>query len=218
MDLPRIQLQGISMVFLGQFNPAIFQPAWFASEGLIPEKEAENAEVQIIHPEFASFSLEWLNFRVGLERLSMETVKEPYYEILRDLAIGTFRLLRHTPIQALGINRSVHIAAESEEQWHDFGHSLAPKEPWGGILETPGLRQLVMQGKRKDGYNGFIRVIVEPSSRYQQSVFLSVNDHIELEKSEPTVGCKEIIEALASSWEQSMNASDDIITNLWKKT
>jgi hypothetical protein len=32
-------------VVLGSFNPAIFQPAWFAKQGLLSAEEANGAEI-----------------------------------------------------------------------------------------------------------------------------------------------------------------------------
>jgi hypothetical protein len=29
------QIRGLTFVLIGEFNPTIFQPAWFASEGLL---------------------------------------------------------------------------------------------------------------------------------------------------------------------------------------
>ena len=32
------EISGVSVVLLGDFNPAIFTPAWFALHGLLPEE------------------------------------------------------------------------------------------------------------------------------------------------------------------------------------
>jgi hypothetical protein len=37
--------------------------------------------------------------------------------LIRDLVLGTFQLLRHTPIKAMGVNREAVFAMESEEEW-----------------------------------------------------------------------------------------------------
>ena len=41
------EISGVGVVLLGDFNPAIFTPAWFALHGLLPESAADNAELQI---------------------------------------------------------------------------------------------------------------------------------------------------------------------------
>ena len=43
------ELYRISIVLLGNFNPKIFQSAWFASQNLIRKIEANEAKIEIIH-------------------------------------------------------------------------------------------------------------------------------------------------------------------------
>ncbi len=81
------EIQGSSIVLLGDLNPKIFQPAWFAAEKLIRKPEAEAAEIEIIHPEVVIFNLEWLRLEVTRERFSASTTQEPYYEFIRDFQI-----------------------------------------------------------------------------------------------------------------------------------
>ena len=35
------EISDVSVVLLGDFNPAIFTPAWFALHGLLPERVAD---------------------------------------------------------------------------------------------------------------------------------------------------------------------------------
>ncbi|MGH7802265.1 MAG: hypothetical protein ACREOW_16845 [Thermodesulfobacteriota bacterium] len=128
------KIQGLSIVLVGDFNPKIFQPAWFGMEGLIRKNEVETADIQIIHSDVVAFNVkDWLSFNVTRERLSAETAQEAYYEILRDLIVGTFKILRHTPIKMMGINHTRHFLMDSEQEWHKFGDKLAPKEYWKSL-------------------------------------------------------------------------------------
>jgi hypothetical protein len=46
------EIQGISIVLLVDFNPKIFQPAWFAAQNLIRQQEADEATIHIkVHPD-----------------------------------------------------------------------------------------------------------------------------------------------------------------------
>ena len=130
------EIKNLNIVFLGDFNPKIFQPAWFAAENLIRQRESEDAKIEIIHPEIVVIIFDWGRLEVTRDRFVLSTKQDPYYEILRDLVIGTFRLLRHTPIKMVGINTEMHFRMRSIKEWHDFGHLLAPKEIWKGILES----------------------------------------------------------------------------------
>ena len=53
MREPDKQFKGV--VLVGKFNPVIFQPSWFSSQGLIKEKDADSAEVNIIQLVYHSF-------------------------------------------------------------------------------------------------------------------------------------------------------------------
>lgn len=217
MDGHQPQIQGVTVVLLGDFNPKIFQPAWFSAEGLIRDKEAEKAEIEIIHSDVVSFTLDWLRFQVTPERLLAATTQEPYYEPLRDLILGTFSLLRHTPIDKMGINREMHFRLSSEESWHTFGHRLAPKTIWNGILHEPGMRSLTMEGKRQDDYKGCIRAQVEPSVRVHPGVYIKVNDHYEVEDQHPGTGCEAILEMFENSWNESLQRASQIGQALMEK-
>jgi len=214
MSQPKLELEGVGIVLVGSFNPQIFQPAWFAAEGLIPKEEEEAAKIELIHREIASFSTDWFQLQVATDRFSAATTQSSFYESLRDLVLGTFRLLRHTPILKMGINRDFHFRMASEEAWHAFGHKVAPKEPWAGILKEPGMRSLTIEGQRSDGLRGYIHVRVEPSVRVRPGVFINVNDHYEAQNIETGRGCDEIIDILDREWRTSLERSSHIALSL----
>lgn len=203
------QLESVSLVLLGQFNPAIFQPAWFAVENLVRPQEAESAEVQLIHPEATVLRMEWLQLNIVRNRFQASTLQSSYFEPLRDLIVGLFSLLNHTPVIALGINREFHFRLDSEKQWHKLGDRLAPKQHWQ-LLKKPGLRSLSIEGQRDDGYEGHLLVRVEPSPRYEQSIYVEVNDHYELRAATVKYGgVEKLIEILTSQWTRSMERSEE---------
>lgn len=207
MTSPKLETEGHSIVFLGSFNPQIFQPAWFSNQNLLRKEESETAKIEIIHREVVTFSTDWLRLEVTPERIIFSTTQSQYYEPLRDLALGTFRILHHTPIAKMGLNRDLHFLMASEETWHAIGHKLAPKEIWKTILEAPGLNSLTMQGKRPDLYKGAINVKVEPSSKVKPGVFILVNDHFESTEEEPSQGADKFLEMLENSWKSSIARS-----------
>jgi hypothetical protein len=217
MGTPQPEIHSISLVLLGDFNPKIFQPAWFAFEELIRKQEAEEANIEIVHPDAVSFALEWLRLQVTRERFTASTTQEPYYEFVRDLVLGTFNLLRHTPLHKMGINVEKHFRMDSEDAWHAFGDRLAPKDLWQDIIDTPGLRSLTMEGKRPDGLKGYIHIQVEPSVRIHPGVYFRVNDHYEVEDPQSVLGSKDILTLLERSWDESLQRSDRIMSTLLEK-
>lgn len=215
----RPEIQGLSIVLLGDFNPKIFQPAWFAAQGLIGPQESEEAQasVEIIHPDVAIFRLDWLTLQVTRERFLAATAQEAYAEAVRDLVLGTFTLLRHTPAGVMGINREMHFRMRSETEWHAFGDRLAPKAPWNDVLKKPGMRRLDMEGVRPDDLPGYIRVRVEPSAKIRPGVYFHVNDHYTVADPTTVVGCDQMIDILGVRWDESVVRSRTIIDALYNQ-
>ena len=100
----QIKSQKQNIVLIGDFNPHIFQPHWFAYHKLLGEDECKSAKIDIVHSDITIFRLDWLKFEITRERVVAMTSFDQYYEVLRDLIIGTFNILTHTPIRMMGIN------------------------------------------------------------------------------------------------------------------
>ncbi len=217
MNCP-IKQEQISIVLIGSFNPAIFQPAWFAAHDLIPsdKNKVPSATLNVSHPEITDFSVaghggtESFHLQVIPQRLVLTTLSTAFYDSLRDLALGTFRILSHTPIAKMGINRAFHFEMPSKDAWNSVDDRLAPKNDWRKVLKEPGLIGLTIQGQRADNYKGYIQVKLEPSAKFQYGVFVEVNDHFEVAKMENLQGCTELTEILANVWQASMSQAEKI--------
>jgi len=208
------ETNGLSVVLLGNFNPKIFQPQWFAAQGLLRGLEAEDADIEIVHNDITIFCLDWLRLEVTRERFLAATEQEAYFEILIDFINGAFSLLKHTPIGMMGINSDAHYRLRSEEKWHGIGDKLAPKDVWKGILEKPGMRRLDMYEPRENGPKGHARIRVEPSKKCHPGIYVNYNDHFEVEDPPNVIGCEEIISMLLFHWQQSVGKADSIALNL----
>jgi hypothetical protein len=192
------EILGASVVLLGQFNPAIFSPAWLAKTGVISEEEAAAAEKPVTHPQIAHISIEHLTIGVETGRFSVSVTSDPIVRVL-DITVQLFRdLLSHTPLRAFGINYSEDWRVESFQKRLALGRALAPIGPWGAWGEslnsddpdrTGGLLELVMkkpfapEGDGATKMEGHQRVSIGPSSEIKdkyRSVSMSVNHHREL--------------------------------------
>lgn len=217
MSTPDQQVLGIALVVVGQFNPAIFHPQWLSAEGMIRPDESKTATLNVVHPEVAEFTLAApesgsMTMQVTRERLTATTEDARRYEVMRDLVVGVLGVLRHTPVGKLGINVEAHLP-KPKDQLDKIGHRLAPKEPWAGVLEKPGLAQLAMRGARPDGLQGYIMVTVSPSARLKPGVVVAVNDHFESEPSDGS-GTDRIQEILTQQWAASIKRSRHIVASL----
>ncbi|WP_200335611.1 hypothetical protein [Thiocystis violacea] len=207
--------EDVAIVLIGDFNPMIFQPAWFALEGLIRKSEAEDAHVEIIHHDIASFRLDWLSVDVLPDRFTARIRSEAFRTQLRDLVVGAFSKLPHTPTRQLGINLTQRYRFATDAEWHKFGHYLAPKSPWSHLLENPGMLGLHVKGTRPDQEPGHVVVSVEPIRPGFAS--LRVNDHFEqatdTDQDHPTATPR-FVEQIAADFEASLQRADQIIDGL----
>ena len=55
MPTPERYAEAASVVLVGQFNPAIFQPAWFIAEELLPTDLERDVALDVVSPQFTSF-------------------------------------------------------------------------------------------------------------------------------------------------------------------
>ena len=170
-----------AVVLRGSFNPAIFHPSWFARLEIVPEGEADQAKIELVHRDIAQFSLGGMKLLVTADQFLVSTDFEDLVLPLRDLVLATFSNLCHTPLRAMGVNCSAHYSMESEAEWHSYGHRLVPKENlWEPILHKPGTAKVVVQGERGDEHKGYVQITVEPSKEFPPGLFIGVNDHFAL--------------------------------------
>lgn len=218
---------GCSIVLLGQFNPAIFQPAWLKELTIEPGASADQIDLKLIHRDLASFSIEnTRSYHVEKERFQLETASGPWVKI-SDICNQIFgEHLIHTPLRAFGINRSVHFRLPTSEARMALGRKLAPIDPWGDFgssLENDdpelegGLQSLVMRRISKlDEASVQTNVTIEPSGRIAdgRGVFMQINAHYSLTEEEDTQGASKVMELLVTHFEQSIDEAESIITSI----
>ena len=52
------KIEAVDVVLLGNFNPAIFTPAWFELHGLLPQGAGTRAKLDIAHERIVQFRYE----------------------------------------------------------------------------------------------------------------------------------------------------------------
>ncbi len=203
----------VNIVLRGQFNPALFHPAWFAASELIRRQEADAAKIVMIHPGAAVFTIEWLQLNVTPDRFQVATTQAAYFETLRDLVVGTLAL-SSPPLRALGFNYGCHYRIDSMEICHNIGDLLAPKEHWKSLLDEPGLLDVTMQGKRRDNRTGYVQVQVQPSNIVKPGIYVAVNDHYQLAGEEPLRNVTEPEVILKGEWTSFIAKANGISKSL----
>lgn len=206
-----VEKEGASIVVVGQFNPSIFQPQWFAREGLLRPSEADEAALEVVHGEVTNFSTAWFQLLVTRDRFTVTTFQQHSHAALRDLIVGAFQLLKHTPTLALGLNADMHFRMRDVEEWHQIGRRFAPPAPWEGFLEQPGMASVAMRGPRTSGPLGYVEYRIEPSQMIKPNgVFVLVNNHYAPKDGTPYAPTTDwLLAVLASEWSTVIKHSQE---------
>lgn len=195
------QIQELSLVVVGDFNPAILHPSWFAGSNLIRSSEAQEAKLEVVHHELASFELSWMRLDSTTNRLSVSTRQEPYFAPLRDLLEGLMTLLEHTPVHALGINWGFYYSLPDKSAYDKFGHSLAPKQFWSPGLVDPKTLRVVIREEYPRTHKGYIDAAIAAEGKLPHCVYLFVNDHIVLDSSTNERPTNQLKRLLSENWD-----------------
>ncbi|WP_414495576.1 hypothetical protein [Stenotrophomonas maltophilia] len=204
-----------TLVLVGPVSPALFHPEWFKSNGLIKAREADSAEIQMVNSNISLFKNDWLNVDVRPERIQLRTEQEPFFPVLRDLALGCLNCLPRVPFRQLGINWEYSIQFPDRGSYDNFGHALAPKAPWQDVVKNPGMLGVAMQSDQDDGYEGTRNYSVRPdlSGDVSFQAIISHNDHYSFESKEvrsPNL----VIECISERWEGSRANFDRVASHL----
>ena len=222
----RLEMDTVSVVVVGNFNPAIFTPAWFALHELLPEGAATSAELGVAHPEITQFESDWLNLQVTAGRFVVQTTQAPYIRVC-DLAIRVFKEhLPHTPLRTFGINREVHFCVGSTAERDRIGRALAPVQPWGtwgqrlgasgeqGGMTSLTMTQVAIEGRPS---NDQINVTVEPSRLVgddRLGVYVRVNDHHTAGGTDGPRVSGRLMEVLEKNFDSSLVWCENIIDHI----
>jgi hypothetical protein len=209
----RKKSEGRSVVVLGTFNPAIITAPWLALEGLVSKSALERSplegpSLEVAHPDLSKFHVGYLNYLVQRDRLQIDSSDSRGFPDVPLKAIAILELLRHTPVQHVGLNIEFHAEFESTQERDQFGESLAPKARWNTLVTDPKLFSLVMHCDRSE--NKVTRVTIAPSETLPETgVKISVNDHHELVGG--TAAATALMSQATASYARSITIAQEIV-------
>lgn len=221
------EVTSASIVAIGAFNPAIFSPDWLEANGLIGSDDAkemrDKPNLIITHQvtvlEAAGFVLQVDENRFNVSSKGVVT------PALRDLVMGIFEVLPHSPINALGQNFDTMFKFLDEKAYHQVGDALAPKSIWGKVFDSEkfvaGLERLVIkieEGKRFGEVKtaNCTNVTISRGATSFPAINFSYNDHHDLTKDrvEGQTSAEQAASIVRSSWEESWRFSGDVFKRL----
>ena len=211
------EISGSSIVLAGSFNPGIYQPQWFAKQELLSQGEADSADIKVIAQGISHFETEQFTILVTMDRFVAMSNPSSSPAPLKDLVMGTFFILGHTPITAMGLNNHMHFAMRTEERWHEVGDRLAPKDGWKGIIEgRPGLLSMTIQSPLSAVPGALLNVKIETSGQISLGIYFETNEHYPASE---TTKLKDLMELLGKRWEEANVYSTAVVNHIldWAK-
>lgn len=208
------RLATVIVEFRGDLNPAIFQPDWLAANDLIDRGDREYAlepdeSRVVVSAEFTGSQYPWVV--VETTRRSCRLTALPATETpdrIRDLGIGMFELLDHTPLRSLGVTYHWHLALEPEH-WDALATRLAPPEPVAALIDDARLETLEYVATRGEGE---LTLGVEPSHREGFTAWIYVEDERDLEEGPDSAA--RAVQLLDKEWDEMRSNADRIMTGL----
>jgi hypothetical protein len=213
------EAEGLDVVLVGSFNPAIFHPEWFFRQGIVTEQDANEAKVQDVSGEITIVQICGILLQCVSDKFGFSTKNISNAERMQDMTRQTFRLLSHTPITACGINPHVHYLVASDAYWHKIGHTLAPKElVWNEILDRPGMQSLTIKAPRNGDFPGEINVTVEPSAKHRPGVFVKANNHYAIPEAAVHDRAAELVmKFIEAEWKPACNMARKVAEQIFTR-
>lgn len=201
----------LSIVLIGQFNPAIVTPQWLALKKLIRESEAENSSIQITHPEVSQFSLPFADFSIVKNKFQVNCSDGSQFDTVRDLVTSIFIILSETPVSGIGINHIYHFDLSDHDTYFNFGNWLSPQSIWDESLKKSGLIDLKVIEADFSDTGVKKQVQLNPSELHRPyGAKFQLNYHIELTKAPD----KSISNTIIENWEISKEEASTIFKRL----
>ena len=218
-------VEDTTIVFIGSFGPEQFQPRWFSANDLIGEAEAKQAQVDVVSQVATRFRIATTDMTVMVEENRFSVSVPVFVDSAFDLILNTFeRVLPGQSISALGINKTVHFDAGSNDARTRVGKMLAPPQQWGSFgdlimkdnesgdpTKIGGMVSLSMRRTRSDG-SGTVTARIEPSVKLPLTgIYLTINDHFDIKDN---MNAKAACLTLREQWEDSRSLAHSIIDHV----
>ncbi len=216
------------IIATGDFNPAIFSADWLESNGLIGKSDADDARAgaqgatYLVSHQVTAFETKWFALQVLENQFSL-TSKDALSHAFRDLAVGIFQLVSHTPVSAVGLNFLAHFKMASEEEHYRLGDVLAPKDIWNKLypteaVGTANLTMRIQPSPRGEPQKTLDekRISLQPSPKFKFGVVLSYNDHHDVtEAAEQNLRPAELAASIIEKqWETAWQDSSRVFEGL----
>lgn len=227
---PTLEIFNSQINILGSFNPPVISPAWLKSNDLIGSDDADCAmegDSLAITPDICRFETEWFSLQVIKQQFVLFS-KGPVTPAFKDLAVGIFTLLEHTPVTAMGLNSIADYKIYSVDEYHKIGDTLAPKKIWNSFYpdsdnQSVGLQEMTLQinpvkrGEKVSGRQK--RVSFSSSEKLPNALLFTFNDHfpVTADKKSKQSASDVTVEIIQTHWQTSMDEAKNLFSSVIKQ-
>lgn len=211
----------MSIVFIGEYSPLMFQPHWMLKNNVIDQAEYDSIELKnkekcLISDAIAFYETDGFSFRIEKNRFQIISKKKPFA-----LAIDTLSKLAEVfpsfPISAFGLNYYFHVSIDDKNKMELIGKTLAPRDYWGELFEKnfdddtkkSGLTSISF---KKFEENHILNVTMETSPKLKSGLFFNYNFHYN--KNEECYDFEDVLSIIQSDYQNHENKAHVITQQL----
>ncbi|WP_445152462.1 hypothetical protein [Baekduia sp. Peel2402] len=209
-------LRWATIVLDGQLNPAIYHPSWLTAHELLRAGEMDRVRIEQADADFTRFEAIWFTLEASRKEFELSsTAATTTVHQLRDLTLGIFKLLSHTPISAVTM-RQIAQCPLDVGGWESLANSFSSLDAWSGLLgDRPRLGGLSVCRDLPDlgGSPRTLEVTLEPSALFDGGAYIIVSERIYVGEA-PGQGANEAMDALSSGWLEAMRRASEIVDGL----
>lgn len=239
LPVERLHEAGLQVSAYGFFNPRIFHPSWFLSQGLLTEdaaKAALDGDVEMVtHRMVSRWAAGPISMQVTIEELQVTTLDQTQEQAVRDLVHAVLTALPHTPVTGLRISRHIHLSSGRAAAAASAVERDPSGEPVDAVKVSANVRQalaamlsgtasallpdaVVENLELSSGTGGDpgneVLARIGPSYTYPDAFFLSCDDVVLLPDGAQPASAGAAATRLASVWDDAAGRAEALFAHL----
>lgn len=213
-----------SIVLVGEFDPLIMTPHWFAKQGMIPQEDIdENLAIELVYKDLTKFSLANIHVEIQCATLILRSDHSSFDYRIHDLAISILSVLKSHEVRAVGLNLYTDVYFNSLDGWHSVGDLITPKEVWLEAIpdsERVGMANIKMQIMKAKGERGVYNFTVGWLDT-PKAIRFSINNHYDSNQlssaskhKSSRSGVFDPAAIVSACWQQTLDFHEHLVSSL----